>query len=151
MRDLVFPARKKYARLMLGPCSEAHFEAYTKSELKGHFITRLNGVELDGGAMNHYLIQGKKQNMEELHSSLELPEPVWKHIKSVPVIRRRNSPKIMAVANATPDSFFSGSRVNAEPQALQKIVDSGPDIIDIGGEKKKPGGRGKNNSGGSKK
>ncbi len=44
---------------------------------------------------------------------------------------------IMGIVNATPDSFFAGSRGNAE-YAL-KLIDEGADIIDIGGESTRPG------------
>lgn len=44
---------------------------------------------------------------------------------------------IMGIVNATPDSFFSGSRGGAD-EAL-KLIDEGADIIDIGGESTRPG------------
>lgn len=50
--------------------------------------------------------------------------------------------KIMGIINATPDSFFSGSRNentdNAVNKALRMIQD-GADILDIGGESTRPG------------
>ena len=44
---------------------------------------------------------------------------------------------IMGIVNATPDSFFSGSRGGAD-KALQ-LIEEGADIIDIGGESTRPG------------
>lgn len=51
-------------------------------------------------------------------------------------------PKIMAIVNVTPDSFFSGSRTfssDALQHRIEKIVDEGADIIDIGGYSSRPG------------
>lgn len=52
-------------------------------------------------------------------------------------------PRIMAVANITPDSFFAGSRVEDQPDpqraALVKLLDESADIIDIGGQSTRPG------------
>ena len=48
------------------------------------------------------------------------------------------SVKIMAIANLTPDSFYTSSRMKAVDQVL-KMVDEGADIIDIGGESSRPG------------
>jgi dihydropteroate synthase len=49
---------------------------------------------------------------------------------------------IMGVINTTPDSFSDGGQFNSLEQALnqvQSMVDSGVDIIDIGGESTRPG------------
>lgn len=52
------------------------------------------------------------------------------------------APLIMGVLNATPDSFYAGSRVldpeTATGRAMQ-MVGEGADIIDIGGESTRPG------------
>lgn len=44
---------------------------------------------------------------------------------------------VMGIVNATPDSFFEGSRGGIE-RALQ-LIEQGADIIDIGGESTRPG------------
>ena len=44
---------------------------------------------------------------------------------------------IMGIVNATPDSFFSGSRGDVE--LAKKLIAEGADIIDIGGESTRPG------------
>jgi len=50
--------------------------------------------------------------------------------------------RVMGVLNATPDSFSDGGR-HVEPAvalvAAQRMVDSGVDLIDIGGESTRPG------------
>jgi len=52
-------------------------------------------------------------------------------------------PRLMAIANLTPDSFFSGSRVEAEPDAqrnaLLAMLKSGVDVVDLGGQSTRPG------------
>ncbi|MEM3675894.1 MAG: dihydropteroate synthase, partial [Thermoplasmataceae archaeon] len=53
--------------------------------------------------------------------------------------KRTTIPSIMAVINATPDSFYAGSRVNANHRLVDTILDLKPDIIDIGGESTRPG------------
>jgi dihydropteroate synthase len=51
---------------------------------------------------------------------------------------------IMGVVNVTPDSFYEGSRHLEPARAIDTalgLVDEGADIIDIGGESTRPGGR----------
>lgn len=53
-----------------------------------------------------------------------------------------DSPVIMGVLNATPDSFSDGGQFNAVEDALVRIgtmIDQGAAIIDIGGESTRPG------------
>ncbi len=52
------------------------------------------------------------------------------------------NPLIMGILNITPDSFYDGSRYNTVDKALKRaeeMVDSGVDIIDVGGESTRPG------------
>ncbi len=53
------------------------------------------------------------------------------------------APRIMAVANITPDSFFDGSRVAESPDpqrsALLGLIEAGADIVDVGGQSTRPG------------
>ena len=51
-------------------------------------------------------------------------------------------PKIMGVINCTPDSFYAGSRASSLNEAkamIEKMVDDGVDILDIGGRSSRPG------------
>lgn len=53
-----------------------------------------------------------------------------------------NNPYIMGILNVTPDSFFDGGNYNQIEQSLkhvEKMINEGADIIDIGGESTKPG------------
>ena len=51
-------------------------------------------------------------------------------------------PQVMAIINATPDSFYAGGRCHDLDSALaqvQRCVDAGADLLDIGGESTRPG------------
>jgi dihydropteroate synthase len=53
-----------------------------------------------------------------------------------------DAPKIMAILNCTPDSFYDGGRFNAIDSAIERgldLLDQGADIIDIGGQSTRPG------------
>ena len=50
--------------------------------------------------------------------------------------------RVMGVVNVTPDSFFDGGRYLERSKAVErclKLVDSGADILDLGGESSRPG------------
>lgn len=50
-------------------------------------------------------------------------------------------PKIMGIINITPDSFYSGSRVNDEKKILEtaaRMIEDGADILDIGAYSSRP-------------
>ena len=53
------------------------------------------------------------------------------------IITTEKNAFVMGIVNATPDSFFEGSRGGLE-RALQ-LIEEGADIIDIGGESTRPG------------
>jgi dihydropteroate synthase len=51
-------------------------------------------------------------------------------------------PLLMGILNATPDSFYPGSRISTVQSALEyagEMIAAGVDIIDIGGESTRPG------------
>lgn len=52
-----------------------------------------------------------------------------------------STPKIMAIVNITPDSFYSGSRVHASNalSTLERLIQEGADILDIGAYSTRPG------------
>ena len=53
-------------------------------------------------------------------------------------------PRIMGVINATPDSFYGGSRIDHAKQAAAtalSMVDEGADLLDIGGQSSRPGAK----------
>ena len=53
-----------------------------------------------------------------------------------------DKPLIMGIINATPDSFFGGSRFNGVDEIVakaEKMLNDGADILDIGGQSTRPG------------
>lgn len=53
-----------------------------------------------------------------------------------------NRPLIMGIMNATPDSFFEGSRhtgIDAMVERAEQMLTEGADILDIGGQSTRPG------------
>lgn len=53
-----------------------------------------------------------------------------------------NRPVVMGIINATPDSFFEGSRVNSAEAILSaatKMIKEGAEILDVGGYSSRPG------------
>ena len=69
-------------------------------------------------------------------SRLRAPEPA---AAAPPVFR---APRLMGVVNATPDSFFAGSRSPSAEAAVERalrLIDEGADYLDIGGQSTRPG------------
>ncbi|MBI3566179.1 MAG: dihydropteroate synthase [Elusimicrobia bacterium] len=55
---------------------------------------------------------------------------------------RFRAPLIMGVVNATPDSFYAGSRASSAEAAVERalrMIEEGADILDIGGQSTRPG------------
>ena len=53
-----------------------------------------------------------------------------------------STPRVMGIINATPDSFYEGSRVPAPEVALEKaglMIEQGADILDVGAVSSRPG------------
>ena len=53
-----------------------------------------------------------------------------------------DKPIVMGIINATPDSFFGGSRFNDDEEIVaeaEKMLNDGADILDIGGQSTRPG------------
>lgn len=53
-----------------------------------------------------------------------------------------DNPIVMGIINATPDSFFGGSRFNTVDEIVakvEKMLSDGADLIDIGGQSTRPG------------
>ncbi len=64
------------------------------------------------------------------------------HLKIGKKLLDLSTPKIMGIVNITPDSFYENSRFNSINNILSQIekhLDDGADIIDIGGYSTRPG------------
>ena len=62
------------------------------------------------------------------------------------ISKRKNlhQPIIMGILNLTPDSFSDGGKFNQKEKAFKRVkfmIESGADIIDVGGESTRPGSR----------
>jgi dihydropteroate synthase len=58
--------------------------------------------------------------------------------RNVEIKIKNKKTRIMGILNATPDSFFGGSRITGTA-TVDHMIDMKPDIIDIGGESTRPG------------
>ena len=55
-----------------------------------------------------------------------------------------STPKIMGILNITPDSFYDGGVFNSDKKILnqvEKMINEGVDMIDIGGYSSRPGAK----------
>ncbi len=53
-----------------------------------------------------------------------------------------STPRVMGIINATPDSFYDGSRVPGPEEAVEKarkMIEQGADILDVGAVSSRPG------------
>ena len=84
--------------------------------------------------------------MPEMSTSVAPGALTWVHARGVLTLER---PRVMAVVNLTPDSFFDGGDLLApggeDPNAAMAVrlcrglVQQGADILDLGGESTRPG------------
>lgn len=139
MRELVFSARKKYANLLQEKCSDQLLEIYVKNDLSSNLFMNLGRESFSGIALNHYLTTASEESLGILFSEIEIPETIEKFLKKFHSRKSLRTTKVMAITNATPDSFFPGSRIGRNLELLQKIIEASPDIIDVGGESTRPG------------
>ena len=74
-------------------------------------------------------------------------DKIFKDLKTIISKReflREKSHMLMGILNMTPDSFSDGGKFNTFKKAMQRInimVQSGADIIDVGGESTRPGSK----------
>lgn len=57
-------------------------------------------------------------------------------------LARFRAPRLMGVVNATPDSFYAGSRAATSEAAVERalrLADEGADFLDVGGQSTRPG------------
>ncbi len=58
------------------------------------------------------------------------------------LIQKKNKPLIMGILNLTPDSFYDGGKhtnINQSIKHIEKMINEGADIIDIGAVSSRPG------------
>lgn len=134
----VFPARIKYfdnvkGRVQVeifisGHMDKDEYTAEISGTVKGihRYVSLLSEDELAELFLKNGIFMGNERKVSSMF--LKVQE------QSSPATR------IMGVINATPDSFYPGSRIEkGNMSQVDRMLDQKPDIIDIGGESTRPG------------
>tara|TARA_B100001093_G_scaffold501657_1_gene553594 strand:+ start:939 stop:1991 length:1053 start_codon:yes stop_codon:yes gene_type:complete len=90
-----------------------------------------------------------KKKIIDVKNVKRLPKAIRKKVESdIKIITSNkiffNNTSIMGILNMTPDSFSDGGVYNQKNKALKRIksmINSGADIIDVGGESTRPGSK----------
>ncbi len=139
LEDFAFPVRRMYSS---DASSSTIFEAFYVKELNAKKIKKLDPVIIEGISMNHCLLDvsyiPEKSTTEILKNFPFLLGSVEKINRSKKIVFGK--PKIMGIANATPDSFFPDSRISST-RDLDRLIDLKPDVIDVGGASTRPGSK----------
>lgn len=142
MENIAFPARDSIKSNKFHSRDLHGIEIFTSNKALNSREVHFIGEEVfDGSRKYHYLVSADDHSMESILEmagvDTVMSAALIGSIKQPTEIYRR--PKIMAVANATPDSFYEGSRISKDVRMLDEIIESQPDIIDVGGESTRPG------------
>ena len=93
-------------------------------------------------------VSSKVINIKKIHSlPLAIKKKVFKDLKKISKKReflKNKSHMLMGVLNLTPDSFSDGGKFNSLKKANERVktmIESGADIIDVGGESTRPGSK----------
>ena len=104
--------------------------------------------ELEIFTKNGKKVSSKIINIKKISSLPKIIKiKVISDLKKISLKRKfinNKDPILMGVLNVTPDSFSDGGKFNNKKKGLKKIIDmidSGADIIDIGGESTRPGSK----------
>ena len=101
---------------------------------------------------NNQKIKSKYVNLNDIRNlKTECQNKIKNDLKKI-TKKRKNflfkvnflNPSIMGILNLTPDSFSDGGRFNNKKKSLKHInqmINSGANIIDIGGESTRPGSK----------
>ena len=99
-------------------------------------ITRTSKRKLNIKQLNHLPKNIKKKVLSDLKNICK--------IKKIRKLNLKNIPLLMGILNLTPDSFSDGGKyneINASKSQINKLIRSGANIIDIGGESTRPGSK----------
>ncbi len=134
----VFPARIKYfddekRRVQVEIFSTAKMdEDESTSEISGsvnglhRYVSLLSGDELAELFLDNGIFSGNEKKVSSMFLKAQ--------------DQSNTATRIMGVVNATPDSFYPGSRIERDNMSqVDRMLDEKPDIIDIGGESTRPG------------
>ncbi len=121
------PARSAY----LKGNGEELFELYSIRNMDSTEVRGEGAISIGNRVFRRYIV-------ERGYLESTLPEEYLQNFR-FSKIRKQKIPRIMAIVNSTPDSFYPGSRHKNASEKLDEIMKSLPDIIDIGGESTRPG------------
>ncbi|WP_297217316.1 dihydropteroate synthase [Thermoplasma sp.] len=135
MDGLIIPRRGSYAR----SGNKFQFEIYSDK------VPPVDHEEITESGKKKYLVWADQKLLRDLMEFYSInpghedhaSAAIFKALDEKPAI-----PKIMGIVNATPDSFYPGSRVLGHSDLVFKMIDEKPDIIDIGAESTRPGSKG---------
>lgn len=143
MKNIAFPVRRSVRESLKVPVTRKGIEVYTRNRLENAEAGFIEKADFSGSIMNHYYVSGDNPSLDALLEASGISSFVSAHLHASmnpeTVSKPFKRPQIMAVANATPDSFYAGSRLDSSSKLLDALIDSSPDIIDIGGESTRPG------------
>ena len=142
MKNIAFPARTRFAEITTDSDKDSIFELFTVKTLQSGFLKTLGHLTLHGVELNHYLVKHEEIMAGGILEEAEIDPFPSQALKNLVASGKKSGfrrPKIMAIVNATPDSFYPGSRFGEDLKFIDKIIDASPDIIDIGGESTRPG------------
>ncbi len=86
--------------------------------------------------------EGKRLALNILESLIKFNKKYFKLVFNKKILNLGLKTAIMGVVNVTPDSFYDGGKYLNKEEALrrvEKLIEEGADIIDIGGESTRPG------------
>lgn len=146
MKNIAFPIRKSTRTEFKLKPDESGFEIFTDRRIEDSSIVNLGKKSFNGTVKNHYFVGEDNSSLDDILGNAGigdfLSENLSTSIRSVAHTHHFRMPSVMAVANATPDSFYPGSRLGESNNLLDALIDANPDIIDVGGESTRPGSGG---------
>jgi len=114
--------------------------------LCGDNTISFNQIEIfirDKKKVNSKIINVKNINKLPLNIKKKISQDL-KNITTKREFLKKKDHMIMGILNMTPDSFSDGGKFNTEKKAfqrIQKMIKTGADIIDVGGESTRPGSK----------
>lgn len=99
-------------------------------------------LELDGIDFDIQNISYGKDEIREIISETGLETYADYMANNIYRTRSIKESNIMGIINATPDSFYEGSRYAGSPRIVDEMANQGCKYMDIGGESTRPGSKG---------
>lgn len=140
--DVVFRKRSDTREIPPFPVSYSdEFEVFMKKPPESSIPNKTRKLWLYGEVIHSFIASREELFEGHLIDELDIPEMMkWVIFRSLSEESRTvKRTRVMAIINATPDSFYKGSRFKGDLAAIDRILDSSPDIIDVGGESTRPG------------